>query len=47
MATPTLTNLTTAETYRTTLADLTDMVVSGTGPISILLGISATAGTLD
>ncbi len=46
MATPTLTNLNIAEQYRTALVDLTDMVVSGSGTISVLLTIDPVAGVL-
>ena len=47
MATPTLTNLNTAEQFRSTTLDLTDMVVTGSGTITVLIGIDAAAGTLD
>ena len=47
MATPTLTNQNSAEQYHSTTLDLADMVVTGTGSITILLAIDIAAGTLD
>ena len=47
MATPTLTNQTVAEQYRSTLLDLTDVVVTGSGAITVLLNLDPSAGTLD
>ena len=47
MATPTLTNQNTAEQYQSTTLDLTDMVVTGTGIITVSLGIDPVVGTLD
>ena len=47
MATPTLTNLNSAEQFRSSTLDLTDMVVTGSGTITVLIGIDAAAGTLD
>ena len=47
MATPTLTNHNTAEQYRAIILDLTDMLVTGTGSITVSLSIDIAAGTLD
>lgn len=47
MATPTLTNQNAAEQYRSTTLDLTDMEVTGTGTITVLLAINIAAGQLS
>ena len=47
MVTLTLTNLNTAEHFRSTTLVLTDRVVTGSGTITVLIGIDAAAGTLD
>ena len=47
MATPTLTNQITAEQYQSTTLDLTDMVVTDTGIITVSLGIDPVVETLD
>ena len=47
MATPTLTNENAAEQYGTTTLNVIDMVVTGTGTITVLLAIDSAAGRLD
>ena len=47
MVTLTLTDLNTAEHFRSTTLVLTDRVVTGSGTITVLIDIDAAAGTFD